>query len=303
MAYSHDQSDISEQRLFVLNGELRGVSVPLESNVLRVGSSADCDVVLLDAHDSESEVSVSSDENAFALSDPFGDVHIGMRVLKSGARKTLKSGVPFVVGTTEMMVSRSLDDADTALKSYKLRSTRFACAASVAVVVLVAAVAFFNAGRSSVIAKPANIDNLSVTASVQSQKADVEVAAEAMQSELDRSGLMRLMAQADPVNGTVKVRGSVRQDEYASWRDASKWFDTRYGDTVMLDAQVDVASDTVTLPFSISAIWMGSSPRLTLHDGSQRFAGDLLPGGWRLDKIQRDSVTIWKDGESLTVPL
>lgn len=302
MAYSHDHPAEDGQRLFVTNGELRGVSVPLEVGELRVGSSSDCDVVLLGADDSESEVSIVVSDDGFALRDAIGDIRIGQKVLKATKRKVLKAGVPFLVGDTEMMITRSLEDADKSSTSYRQRSTRLACVASAAVLVGVIAVVVFAGGRGTVIAKPAALESRTNVSS-ESPSIIAVVAANAMQGKLDESGLRRLTASADRINGTVKVRGSVRKNEFASWRDASKWFDTKYGRSVMLDAHVDTAADSVTLPFSINAVWMGDSPRLTLHDGSQRFAGDFLPGGWRLDKIGKDSVTIWKDGESLTVPL
>ncbi len=301
MVYGADHSDSPVQRLFVLNGELRGVSVPLDDAVLRVGSGDDCDVILVSSsNDSDAEVSISPDGGGFLLSDAQGEILVRGRLLKPGKRKSVKSGTPITVGDVRLMVSTSLADADQTITASKLRKSRIAWAASLAVLIAGVALVVFAGGRGSVVAKPAPIAFNAGNAATQYT---ADVAAEAMRSRLGDDGLVRLSATADSLNGTVKVRGKVRPTEHSVWRDASTWFDATYGNSVMLDAKVDLLNETVTLPFSVDAVWMSGSPRLILHDGTERYTGDVLPGGWQLDEIEPDSLVISKDGESLVVPL
>lgn len=302
MAYSHDQIDGPEHRLFVLNGELRGVSVPLSEAPLRVGSSDDCDVILFDEDQCGAEVTITATGNRLRLVEGTGDVRVGLGHVKPGKSRTVKSGVPFKVGSAELMITQSLADADRAQKAYHKRSSKLAFAASFALLVGLVGLVAYTGGRGSVVAQPAPVA-LKAPSSKNNPSFSAVIAANAMQAKLDESGLTRLAATPDRLNGTVKVRGKVLESQRSVWREASTWFDTKYGTTVMLDAEINMAPATVTLPFSVTAVWMGNTPRLTLHDGSQSFAGDLLPGGWRLDVIESNSVTISRDGESLTVPL
>jgi len=301
MAYSHRRSVDAEERLFVLNGELRGVSVPLSNNSLRVGSSADCDVVLLDTDGTEAEVSFRISDDTYGVSDSYGDVRVGRTALKSERYLTIQPGTLVKVGGVELMIASSIEAADNALKLSRRRFAGMAWAASVAIAVgFIGALGLFG-GRNAVVAKP--VPYFEQTSNISRPIFDVGAAAKATQKQLDLNGISRVTAFADEVNGTVKVRGRLRDAEQSSWRNVSTWFDSVYGGSIMLDAQLNRIEDTVTLPFSVNAVWMGQTPRLTLHDGSQRYAGDFLPGGWRLDEIASDRVTISKDGESLMVPL
>jgi len=78
MAYQERKSEDLPKELFILSGELRGVSVPL---TVRLGSSSDCDVVLLDeAGEDPSEAVISTGEDgSYVFESIAGSVRIGRR--------------------------------------------------------------------------------------------------------------------------------------------------------------------------------------------------------------------------------
>ncbi len=301
MAYSDSQLESSAERLFVLNGELRGVSVPLGKGTFRVGSSNDCDVILLSNENDESEVSfTSSDDEELFLTDPVGDIRVGRKALNSGKRLIVKSGIPVMIGETKVMVAESIDAADRAEQFRLRRFKQIAWVASLVFVVGIATIYGSFGNRGVVVAKTISAAEQS---SVQSNAVDFVAAANATQNELNSGNLSHISAFADNAVGTIKVRGRLRESEKARWREVSTWFDAMYGGSIMLDVELDTVGDALTLPFAVSAVWMGETSHLTLHDGSQRYTGELLPGGWTLEKISSDRITISKSGESLVVPL
>ena len=301
MAYSDSQFESSAERLFVLNGELRGVSVPLGKGTFRVGSSNDCDVILLSNENDESEVSFTfSDDEELFLTDPVGDIRVGRKTLNSGKRLIVKSGIPVMIGDTKLMVAESVDAADRAEEFQVRRFKQIAWVASLVFVIGIATTYGSFSNRGAVVAKPIPIAEQS---SAQSNAVDFVAAANATQNELNSGNLSHISAFADTAVGTVKVRGRLRESEQNRWREVSTWFDAKYGGSIMLDVDLNTVADAVTLPFTVNAVWMGEKSRLTLHDGSQRYTGELLPGGWKLEKISSDRITISKSGESLVVPL
>lgn len=301
MAYSDSQLESGAERLFVLSGELRGVSVPLGKGTFRVGSSNDCDVILLSKSETDSEASFTpSDDGKLFATDPVGDVRIGRKTLAAGKRLVVKPGTPVKVGDTKLMLAESIDGADRSEKLLSRRYTQFVCAISIMAFVSFVGVYELLSGRNTVLATPIYP---TVQGATYLGPSDFVSAAEETQKQLDSVKLSHILASADDDVGTVKVRGRLRESEIADWKTVSSWFDTVYGGSIMMDAEFVSVSDAITLPFSISAVWTGRESRLTLHDGSQRHLGELLPGGWKLEKITPKQITISKSGESLMVPL
>lgn len=301
MAYSDSQLVSGAERLFVLNGELSGVSVPLNASTFRVGSSSQCDVILLSNDDTESEASFTySDDGKLLATDPIGDVRIGRRTLKSNDQLVVKPSIPIMIGDTKLMVAKSMAIAGQAERLSSRRFTQIAWAASIVVIVGVVGTYELLSGRNAVLATPVYAIEQGSTAL---NSSSFFGAAKATQEQLNSHKLSHIQAFADNDIGTVKVRGRLRESEVTRWKKVSTWFDSTYGGSIILDAKLVSVSDAITLPFSISAVWTGRESRLTLHDGSQRYLGDFLPGGWKLEKITPDQITISKSGESLMVPL
>ncbi len=301
MAYSDSNHANDAERLFVLNGELRGVSVPLDAGTFRVGSSSQCDVILLSSGDTEFEASfTSSGDGELLVANPIGDVRIGRRTLKSGNQLVAKAGIPIMIGDTRLMVAKSMTVAAQAEQHSSRRFTQIAWAASIVVIVGVVGTYELLSGRNAVLATPVYATG---QGSTPLNSSSFIGAAKAIQEQLNSHKLSHIRASADNDVGTVKVRGRLRESEATRWKTVSTWFDSTYGGSIILDAKLVSVSDAITLPFSISAVWTGRESRLTLHDGSQRYLGDFLPGGWKLEKITPDQITISKGGESLMVPL
>ena len=306
MAYSHCPDEKCNPGLFVLNGELSGVSVPLTDKPVRVGEGQDCDIVFLDNECNGAEVTLAQNaDGCYILSDPEGKVHVGHKTLKSAGNLTVRPGTVVTLGSVEFMLSGSMTDTDHVVKMPFGKQMPFGYSTGIIwAASLAAAVCFIGglsllAGRGNVQAGPAS----AYIQQTQPQTHSVGVAAASLRSQLDAAGLKRLEVSTDSVNGTVVVRGGMRVAEEDKLSAVSRQFDAVYGGIIMLDVQTHRSNDTVTLPFLINAIWMDNNPRLTLHNGSKRYEGDTLPGGWRLEKINPDRVTISRGDETLMIPL
>lgn len=305
MTYNQRDERTKTDSVVILSGELRGVSVPFGAGALRIGSDPSCDVVLLTDADSISAMSeatlTSSPDEAYRVGLASGEVRVGRRYLKPGKSVELKSGVPFSVANVEMVMAPSLCAADHAVRRYRRRTYAAMWATSSALAVALIGAVGLSGSRGAVDASPISMSGLAVENEQALGKP--QHAADALGSRLAGAGLDRLTASVDHSGRVINVTGKVRPSQHDSWRDIRAWFDSTHGASIQLTAEIEEISDSLVLPFSIHAIWMGNAPRLILHDGSRAVPGDPLPGGWLLKAISKDTITITKDSETLVVPL
>ena len=302
--YQKSKSDRSSKQLFILNGELRGVSVPLATEQIRLGSSADCDVVLLDESDENSEVLITPNEadGTYAFEAIAGKVRIGRRNLKVGNTKPISDGVPIVVGNVKVALGASLESAEKTNGSFRRRSVGVLCAASVALGLGLLGFLTLSGGPAEVVAQSTAAPQITYVLD-QSGRSQSMVAAKELQRRVDEFGLKGLVIAGDQDEHMVRVNGKMRDSDRTRWLDTVEWFDQSFGRSVSLDAKIATMENEIVLPFSIEAVWAGNAPRVTLHDGSKRTIGDELPGGWVLDAVALESVKISKDDETLDVAL
>lgn len=303
MTYLRPGSDENVDQLFILNGELRGVSVHLGDDQLHLGSSSDDDVVLVDDLADGAGMTISScSRGKYVIGNVTGKVLVGRRTLQPGKVMSISSGTPIRVGGVEMMLSASLRDADRAVQSQRRRAKGMLWVASAVGVLAVISLLGVSGLTQGVVAKP-SLAVLGQSSVSDSAKTDAAHAILALNERLEISGLGPFEMVEDPHNRVIKVTGKLRRSDRHRWISVIEWFDVSYGKSIYLDAHLTPIDDAITLPFSVEAVWAGSTPRVTLHDGSKRILGDELPGGWRLDAITENSVTISKNEETLNVPL
>lgn len=303
MAYQKSKSGDTPSELHILSGELRGVSVPLTGDEIRLGSVSDCDVVLLDEHEEPSEVVISQgDDGSYRFESVVGSVRIGRRFLKNGRTRTVSSGIPIVVGNVEMSLASTLENADKSKRSYHFRTVAAICVAVLALGGAGLGLWNFSSGERAVATQPTQTTKITYVLD-KAGRSQSMVAAKALHEHLDAVGLLGFDIHGDEAEHMVTVSGKLRESERARWIEAVEWFDQSYGKSVYLDAKIAKTVDEIVLPFSIEAVWVGHAPRVTLHDGSKMTVGDELPGGWVLDAVAKESVTITKDDETLDVAL
>jgi len=306
MAYRKSKSQDIPSELFILNGELRGVSVPLSEGKVRLGSSSDCDVMLLDAAGDAIEVVITPEDEekgSYSLEAVTGQVRVGQRTLKEGATRVIPRKSPIKVGSVQMALGSSFENADRARHSHQKQLSTAAWAASLALGLGLLGFWGLSSGSGSVVAmpSPAGLERTYVVD--QTGHSQSAIAARELRVQLDQNGFEKLDIFTDQKERMVTVKGKFRRSEEPRWLETFEWFDRLYGKSVYLDVKFDVVDDEITLPFSIEAVWAGYQPRVTLHDGSKRFIGDELPGGWRLNAVTQESVTISKGDETLFVEL
>jgi len=303
MVYGKSNSEDAPKELFILSGELRGVSVPLAEEEIRLGSSSDCDVVLLDEFGERAEVLITPSQNgSYAFEAVAGSVRVGRRYLKVGRSRSVSDGVPIVVGDVEMALASSLENADRSRRVFRRRASGAVWAASIALGLGLVGLWGISGGPGSVIAKSLPTSKVTYVLDKDGPSQSM-VAAKEFQKRLDETGFSGLNVIGDQDEHMVIVVGKLRSSDRSRWLESVEWFDQSFGRSVYLDAKISTMADEITLPFSIEAVWIGSVPRVTLHDGSKRTVGDELPGGWVLDAVAQESVTISKDDETLDVAL
>jgi len=201
-----------------------------------------------------------------------------------------------------MGLASSLESADDLRHSYRRQASSMAWAASIAVGLSLLGFWSYSGGLGSVEAKALPVTQITFLNDGSGGNESM-VAAKELKQHLDEVGLLKLDIVGDQAERMVTVMGELKESDRARWLETFEWFDHSYGKSVYLDAKFSTVEDEITLPFSIQAVWVGSVPRVTLHDGTKRTVGDELPGGWVLDAVAQNSVTISKDDETLDVAL
>jgi len=286
MAYGQQDTDESADRIYVVNGELRGVCIPLENFPLRIGLSGGCDVILLDDGQGDSEITLDlSEKGKPTLAGAIGDVSLGRRSLKAQDKVVFGHGSSLHVGSSQLVLASSLSAADHSIRSGRRAHGGTFWATSLALVVGMIGVIGLTGGIGGVVAKSISPYEIADRVTEPSDATSSSAAVAALRQKLDEVGLNNVRSFEDSDTMTVSVVGTLQESQRRKWQEVHAWFDARYGTKMLMDVDVDYASNSVTLPFSIEAIWGGASPRITLHDGSRRGVGELLPGDWRLDKV------------------
>jgi len=161
MAYQERKSEDIPKELFILDGELRGVSFPLTKDDIRLGSAADCDVVLLDETGEPSEVLIATEEDGSCRFETVaGSVRIGRRYLKPGNARSVSKNTSVVVGNVEMALASSLEEADYSKRSYRRKMRGTAWAASVAAGLGLLGLWNYSGGMGSVAAEPSPVTDI-----------------------------------------------------------------------------------------------------------------------------------------------
>lgn len=301
MTYGFGKQVKPHDALFILTGAQRGATVELDALPLRLGADSQSDILLLRDEVGEHGVHLHDAVGGFIRMEvQNGSAVVGGRTIKSGSVRKVGRSATISLGSTVFMIASSLAEADRMRRNAERRTRRMSWAASLAVI-LGASGAFALAATQQ---KEPDEPRISAERDAKTGEAVMPVlAAASLRSRLADAGLGRLEVNADRTTGIVTVAGALRADQRADWNAVQKWFDATYGMSVQLEARISEAANTVTLPFSVQSVWAGSSPRITLHDGSRSRIGDVLPGGWRLDAIQPGSIEISRDGENLVLSL
>jgi hypothetical protein len=113
---------------------------------------------------------------------------------------------------------------------------------------------------------------------------------EALQDRMDAAHLQGVTLS---VKGSrIVASGRLSPDDMAQWREIQAWFDRTFASSALLSSEVATGAGSGAPELVIQAVWTGDNPYLITHTGSKYFEGADLGGGWSVDRIRADAVTL-----------
>lgn len=150
---------------------------------------------------------------------------------------------------------------------------------------------------SSAISGRSSLAGFGANASLSAGESAVQTARNALMEQIRQAGIPGdIQVEAGP-SGTVIATGTVDPAGLEKWRDVLKWYDTR-PDSPLLVNNVSRGTANAQTP-QFRSVWVDGNPHVVLATGQTARAGDTVPGGWRIETIDRNGVVLVRDGRSM----
>ena len=291
--------------LTVEGGIHRQARAPLARGINRVGSTADCDIVVTDLDHDAPCFSLTVVDGAVVL-EPLGlTVELQGRPLTPGRTRRCADGARFTCGGVAFRVETASTGAEVAVT--KRRSLGWSVPVT-AVGVLLASLLIALAPSTAAPPAPSRpaSDEAAASVPVDFHAAPVPASRTSTATLLRDIGRRLAAANLDAItlaaqpDGAIEARGQIAPQQLQAWRDVGRWFDgvASAGRTVLVD-QVRVGADAP--PLTVQAVWPGRRPYLIDGNGDKLFVGAVLANGWTVDGIDATHVLVKRGGQVLAV--
>lgn len=135
-------------------------------------------------------------------------------------------------------------------------------------------------------------------ASARPDEAGASAAAQALQAEVEKAGLLNIRIGSGP--GVVAAEGTIEPSLVPEWQKLQQWFDRRYTGALTLVNGVAVKEEKLPSSIAVEAVWQGAQPHLLVR-GQKYFVGAMLDDGWTIHRIEGDRVLLSRDGRLAAV--
>lgn len=277
--------------LFVVEGPNAGTAQKLAAATYRLGSGLDCDIVLADAALAPVHTLIEVDRRRVRVEPLAGAVMVPGRdgAVEPGDALTLPLPAELILGGTRLVLRAPVEIGGGV--------TRFQALAAAALLMAVlgglSGIAF-SSGEPAV--EPA------MPAAARPEKPVVQTAAlapvvphqetpeAALRARIDQAHIDGIALTAS--GNRIVAAGRLSAEEMARWRDIQAWFDRTFAGSSLLSSEVGAGPVSEAPEVVIQAVWTGANPYLITHTGSKYFEGADLGGGWSVETIRPDAVTL-----------
>jgi hypothetical protein len=93
---------------------------------------------------------------------------------------------------------------------------------------------------------------------------------------------------------TLVAKGTLSPDRFLFWRDVQNWFESRFDGFAKLESSVTQTEADRGLPpkVDLEAVWTGADPYIVTADGRRTRQGEVLPSGWKIEKISQSELRL-----------
>ncbi|MCV9940698.1 hypothetical protein OIU35_30490 [Boseaceae bacterium BT-24-1] len=283
-----------EMGLLIEGGLHEGARLKLDSGSYRVGSAADCDIILHDDGVATQHAVLRIVDGELRLEAVGGAIALDperRRILPAG------SGVrPALPATVWIGQARLKLTGGAMTKGRDGRMMAIAISGIVAATGLITAYAM--------VSRPSSASLVAVDRSAASTTARVAVdqapvAAEGLRRMLAASGLSGIVVTAS--GERVLAGGTVETAQVQDWAAAQQAFDAAHGGRIQLGSEVKVAQREDGPKVALQAVWLGEHPYVLTADGGRHHQGAFLDNGWTIRSISKDGVTFVRGERNFTL--
>lgn len=282
--------------LFVLEGPNAGTVQKLSPAAYRVGSGLESDIVLADEALAPVHGLIDIDRHRVRIEPLAGTMTVPGRtgLLEPGGAVTLPLPAELTLGSSRIVLRSPVE---ATVGGSRLRAVTVT-AALLVILGGLSGIALSSGGSGGGSDGPA-VDQ---AAAPEAGKPAVQTAAlapvvprqqtpqEALQARIDASGLGGITLAAK--GSRIVASGRLSPAEMAQWREIQAWFDRTFASSALLASEVTTGAGSGAPELVIQAVWTGDNPYLITHTGSKYFEGADLGGGWSVDSIRADAVTL-----------
>ena len=285
-------------QLEVIGGLHSGVSLPLANGDHVIGSKAEADIVLRDDGVTPQHVVICVEGGAIRVEAIGGPIQAGDESIDNGQGCRLRLPIELHVGAATLRLFRIEGHAGIGhligLPIW-LTDTRAIKAASGAGCVVIALLMWQSLSTTpEPIATPFTFSTSPEQPTKQPDPTvQIESAANGIEQRLRDVNIKTLKVTAGKRH--ITVSGSLPVSRKAAWAKILRWFDDTYASKLTLIANV-VSQPQPAL--RLQAIWYGERPYIIAENGSRYYEGAVLDGGWQLQQIGQDGLTL-KKGEAM----
>jgi len=281
--------------LDIEEGLHQGARLQLNSGSYRVGSAADCDIVLRDDGVANQHALLRFVDGELRLEAVGGVIALDperRRVLPAG--RGVKPSLPATVwiGGARLTI--------TGRAAAKRMGMKEAIAAS-GFVALMGGVAAYTMTSPPSAARPA-VAAYSTSASVVGQTPAgqmVSNAAAQLRHTLGAAGLSGITVTAS--GERVLATGTIEPGQARTWAAAQHSFDAAHGGRIQLGSEVHFAQQEEVPKIALQAVWLGEHPYVLTADGGRHHQGAFLDNGWTIRSITKGGVTFVRGQRHFTL--
>lgn len=308
--------------LFIETGLHAGTVQRLSPGIHTLGSELDADIVLSDLDVKAIHLIVELDQRGLRLEPLQGAIAIDGEEgdLEPGGERHLPFPASFSIGNVTIKVTAPTDRVQT-----KRRVRAAAFLSGTALLALVGFQIIDPVGRAAsdeparaMMATETSIGERSASQEIEAKEAvegerrehadvvevvpDVTLddAAAALRSRLVEEGFLHI--EVKTAVDRLLVRGETEPERLADWRTIRVWFDSTFGQDVLLVAAVDAVENREPPLLAIEAVWSGDDPYL-IAGGKRFFVGAAIGDGWTIERIDGGEITFKRGNRTFSLTL
>ncbi|MGZ9706948.1 SctD/MshK family protein [Pseudomonas sp. GNP013] len=292
--------------LSITHGLHQGVSIALDKAAYIIGSAGNADLLLSDAGIAERHMVLRFSCGQVAVEALGGDVTVMKRnaqaiTVCAGSGHCAKLPLVIHIGAARLTLKDTCVKTRAAQRA--VRASRRVPRWVIALALMFLCVGAF-AFRGQPVSSLALPTRNPLVAPSDAQYPDTVTAAQAalwLEQQLTAARLSHIKVTEG--DGQLLLQGSYEPTQKIQWMDVQQAYDSRFGQQVVLHADVAPRAEVATPRVRFQAVWFGTHPYVVNDSGKRLYPGAALADDWTLERIENNQVILARGEERFTFTL